>query len=322
MEGGVMLEFGMAGRDGVPRRGGPRPRRSTWVLSIGLAVSTLACDDDPGLGGGLLADGGSDAVMDGGSAPLSDAGGDAFTLDPGRPAAPPPNLPAPSKAPVEGGVIVAVSHDLLISVSRDSGTTWTTVLHQPGLPENQMLLIRSSYANGFYFATGWRFFRSSDAATFTELALPTKQWFGDVVFGGGTYLTGGGWGSFMTSTDGTVWKQGKLPGIEKSITSVAFGNGRFAMSLEDGTVYLSDEGTTWVVDQALTTTNLAFCEGAFRDGSACQRPDPAESLWQGHGYWYFARWPDTLMRSSDGKNFQPIATFPAGIRDLSFGGEP
>lgn len=297
---------------------GGRKVASYCVSALLCSALAAACDDA-----------GSDGVPDGGGpdatqvVPGSDAGAgsDAASLPPGRVTEPPANLPPPSKPPTQAGVIVAVSHDLLIAVSRDSGTTWTTVSHQPGLMENQMLLMRASFANGRYFATGWRFFSSADAATFSEVTLPTKQWFGDVVFGNGKYVSGGGWGSFVTSPDGVTWTVGKLPGTDQNVTSAAFGGGRFALSVADGTVYGSADGTTWVADGALKTTNLAYCNGAFQDGMQCQKPDPAASLWQGHGYWYFARWPDTLMRSTDGRNFQPIATFPAGIRDLAFGGE-
>lgn len=273
------------------------------VADAGVDDAGLPGSDALGAGGSL-----ADAMVAGG------AGGAQ-----GRPTDPPPNLPPPISPPSSAGVIVAVSHDLLISVSRDSGLTWTTLSHQPGLLENQMLLMRASYANGIYFATGWRFFSSADAATFTEVALPIKQWFGEVAYGNGQYVSGGGWGSYLTSTDGATWTNKKLPGIDINITSVAFGGGRFAMALQDGSVHTSEDAQTWAVDPVLRTTNVAYCDGGFKDGVACQQPDPAASLWQGHGYWFFSRWPDTLMRSSDGQTFTPVATFPAGIRDLTFG---
>lgn len=301
---------------GVDVKGGMAP---LYLGALLYGTLSIACDD--GGGGGVAdASGAVDATQvvpgtDGGAEDDSNSG------PPLRPTEPPADLPPPSKPPTQSGVIVAVSHDLLISVSRDSGTTWTQVSYQTGLPETQMLLLRASFTNGRYFATGWRFFSSADAVTFSEVSLPTSQWFGDVVFGNGKYVTAGGWGTFLTSTDGVTWTQGKLPGINENVTSVAFGGGRFALSLVDGTVYGSADGTTWVADATLKTRNLAYCGGAFKDGSECGKPDPAASVWQGHGYWYFARWPDTLMRSTDGRNFQPVATFPAGIRDLAFGDE-
>ncbi len=310
-------------------------RASNLVKSFGevLLVMSLvnACSDgkdavDSGTNTGSNDAGiNGDAGLAGGDATIpGDPFADAMAADGAggpRPTEPPRNLPPPVSPPSSAGVIVAVSHDLLISVSRDSGLTWTTLSHQPGLIENQMLLMRASYANGMYFATGWRFFSSADATSFTEVTLPIKQWFGEVAYGNGQYVSGGGWGSYLTSTDGVTWANKKLPGIDINITSVAFGGGRFAMALQDASVRISEDAQTWSIDPALQTTNVAYCDGAFKDGVACQQPDPAASLWQGHGYWFFSRWPDTLMRSSDGRTFTEVATFPAGIRDLGFGAQ-
>lgn len=221
---------------------------------------------------------------------------------------------------VNNGTVVAVSRELFIAVSRDSGATWTTVMHQPGLPEEQSLLVRASYVNGRYFAFGWRLFTSTDAVTFTELQAPIKEWYGEVVYGDGIFLTGGGFGQVITSTDGTTWTAAALiPGVPQTgIRSAAYGGGRFALADASGNVYVSaDKGATWAVEPGLQTVSVGFCEGAFKDGAACGKSNASVGIWDGHGYRFRQKWPEALERSEDGMTFVNVGIIAP--RDLVFG---
>lgn len=219
---------------------------------------------------------------------------------------------------VNDGIVVAVSKDLFIGVSRDSGATWQTIMHQPGLPEEQGLLVRASHVNGRYFAFGWRLFTSTDAVTFTELQPPVREWYGEVVYGNGIYLTAGGFGQVIRSGDGINWEAVTLlPGVPDGIRSAAFGDGRFALAADNGTVFVSaDQGATWAPDPALQTVNVAFCNGAFQDGTACGKSNASAGAWSGHGYSFRNKWPEALLRSGDGVTYEPVG-IPAP-RDLAF----
>ncbi len=222
---------------------------------------------------------------------------------------------------INNGTVVAVSRELFLAVSRDSGATWTVLMpQQPGLPEEQGLLIRASYVNGRYFAFGWKLFTSTDAVTFQELQAPIKEWYGEVVYGDGIYLTGGGFGQVITSVDGITWTPASLiPGVPQTgIRSAAFGGGKFALADASQNVYVSaDKGATWMMDPGLKTVNVGFCDGAFKDGIACGKSNATAGVWDGHGYRFRQNWPTALERSDDGMTFVNVGI--VAPRDLAFG---
>lgn len=224
---------------------------------------------------------------------------------------------------INNGIVVAVGKDLLIAVSRDSGATWEKKMEMPGLPEEQGLLVRASYINGRFFAFGWRLFTSTDTVTWQELQAPVREWYGEVAFGDGLYLTAGGYGATLRSADGLTWEAGGvIPNVSKAgVRSVAFGNGRFAAAADNGVFVTADQGATWTIEPGLQTINVAFCDGAFKDGDACKRNNPSAGAWAGHGYQFRTRFPEgILVRSGAAGKWDPVG-LPAP-RDLAFAPPP
>ena len=228
----------------------------------------------------------------------------------------------PAMVKIPNGTVVAVSRELYIAVSRDSGATWTTIQHEAGLPEREGLLVRASYIKetGRFFAFGWRMFSSTDAVTFAKLERPIDEWFGEVAYGNGIYLSGGGYGQVITSTDGITWKAAtQVPDVDiNGIRSAAFGNGKFALADMNQNVFVTaDNGATWTKDP-LRTVNVGFCDGAFKDGETCMKSNATKSIWIGHGYMFRAeRSSVNLERSGDGKVFQDLGLI-LPPRDLAF----
>ncbi len=229
---------------------------------------------------------------------------------------------APPK--VDNGVIVAVGPNLFIAVSRDSGANWEVKSQMAGLPEEESLMIRSSYVNGRYFAFGWKLFTSTDAVTFSPLEAPVKEWFGKVVYGEGIFLSAGGIGHVIESVDGLTWtKVTQIPDIPREgVRSAAYGGGRFAVAAQlapgNNVVYVSsDKGRTWAADPSLKTLNVGFCDNAFKNAIECGESDPPSGRWTGYGY-LFRNSPQTglLERSADGVNYTSVG-IPA-VRDLAF----
>jgi len=209
--------------------------------------------------------------------------------------------------------------------SIDAGKTWGDRAQLATGPDEPTLLRAVTYGAGVWVAVGVPVFTSRDGATWTPRDNPTKtqygtQWFGGVAYGNGRFVAAGGCGVTMWSADGgAAWTKGpelSVGNCMDHMRSVAFGAGQFAAAGDKKIVHVTPDGVKWTVLAGLSTSNVAFCDGAFKDASACTPPS-AQGVFLRSG----GGWPKgSIERSTNGKDWQhvyddtnPMAAFGFGL---------
>lgn len=216
---------------------------------------------------------------------------------------------------VLGPAIVAVGYAGLRVVSYDLGKTWE---HEQTLGtaavDDPTLLRTATFGAGLFVATGHRIFTSPDGATWTERTNPEAQWLGGAAYGVNRFVATGGSGYSLSSLDGTTWFASATLGTESS-RSLAFGNGEFMAHTDPGNWWSSPDGTLWTLRGGGHTEEIAFCDGSFRDASAC---GPAA------GFGVFVRsggWDSgVISRSTDGATWEDVTVgFVGDVTAFAFG---
>lgn len=211
--------------------------------------------------------------------------------------------------------IVAVGYAGLRVVSYDLAKTWEHKQTLSDAAADDPTLLRAvGYGAGTFVAVGHRIFTSEDGATWTEQANPEQQWLGGIAFGNDRFVATGGFGYSAWSEDGASWTVGGLLDSEPS-RSLVFGNGVFMSHTDPGNWWTSTDGAAWTVDSGGHAEEIAFCNGAFEDASAC---GPAF----GHGvYVRSGGWESgVIARSTDGTNWENVTVgFVGDVTGFAFG---
>lgn len=243
-------------------------------------------------------------------------------------AEPPPNPPdaaakdaksVPDASPSGTPVIVAVGDGEMRLVSTDLGKTWQLNNFVESTSDRDSHF-GVGYAGGLFFAMGWRVWRSSDAVTWSEVVLPSPQWFKSVAYGDGHFMMGGGYGTLAVSHDGETWTLVRGPNTE-AVDSVAYLDGRFAIGLRSEEVFVTtDRGRSWQRLSGLVTPFVVACDGSFRTRAECGWSSGTGWVQHsGHGVSIRFRWPTLLERSTDGMTFTDAFAAPVSTRGVAFG---
>jgi len=171
---------------------------------------------------------------------------------------------------------------------------------------------------------------------------PTGENFQAVTYGTGLFVAVGDVGTVFTSTNGSDWVRGTLPGwavspFLKTLFSITYGGGRFVAG-GDGTLFYSDDGETW--QQGIAPANgfssvygVAFRNGRFvgvtpdgprysDDGrtwalsawntSILGSPEGLTAILAGPDRFMAVGWWGWLYRSSDGINWAKVKSVGTG----------
>ncbi len=192
----------------------------------------------------------------------------------------------------DGSTYCAVGANGAVARSLD-GATWTNV--DTGLDPNRYWYWTSViHANGQFMAVGLSsaVITSTDCLTWTQrypadpLPIgPATSWLSDVTYGGGLYVAVGETYPapgdvvplILTSTDASTWtpRTPAAPPGRQSLTTVAYGNGRFvAFGYEavTNTTFLStsENGVNWTLEPSLmdpvwpeNANKVIYAEGQF-----------------------------------------------------------
>ena len=72
----------------------------------------------------------------------------------------------------------------------------------------------------------------------------------------GLFVTVGGTGTIVTSSDGTTWTE-RTSGTSRGLWGVTYGNGTFVTVGDNGTILTSSDGTTWT-ERTSGTSQLLY----------------------------------------------------------------
>lgn len=227
---------------------------------------------DGGAGGGGDMDAGSSG--DGGS-----GGGDAGGTDGGDDGATMPVIVASGR-----------SHSLALSI--DEGRTWCLTNHDSTYNEHDTphLLRNVSFSNGWFVSgSAEALFRSRNGYDWEDVTggegAVFENWIAEVRYGNGYWVATGGEGGAMRSIDMLSWDDvsDTLPGSAAS-RALAFGNGIFVTSRDDGNWWQSTDGIGWTV-HSQNDGRVYFDGATFRarddydcDGELCIRGE--SEIWR------------------------------------------
>lgn len=238
---------------------------------------------------------------------------------------------APDATPAHKPTIVAVGYGGLRILSRDLGLTWgERVAVENAQYGNETNLLRAvTYAAGLYVAVGQHIFTSPDGATWTERRNTMGNWLGGIRYGNGMFVGGGGCGWTIRSMDGLTWTRAANVTSQHCPSgahrrSAAFGNGQFALAGDDRVVHVSTDAARWTVLSGLGTSQVSFCDGAFRPSADC--PTSASTgarlaPGSGHGVHLRAR-GTSIERSLDGTTWRTVHRDTNTIQAFAFGFSP
>ncbi len=215
-------------------------------------------------------------------------------------------------------VVVGYAGRRLRSV--DLGRTWIDDqrLEAGNGADNQFLLRTVAFHNGVFVAAGWQIHTSPDGTVWTQRTNPVRQWVGDLGVGNNVVAGVGGVGDTWYSADGITWMTGtKLVGAGRS---VAFGNGMFMGRTDVGSWWRSTDGRSWTLDSGGHGQAIAFCDGAFKDVTACSGP-AGKSVVRGAGVWVRIR-GTRLERSDDGVTWTGRDVGPPSMQAIAYGLAP
>ncbi len=248
-------------------------------------------------GGAAL--GGSGGVVAGGGASAGGSGGSGL----------PAGLP----------VFVAVGYAGRRIRSIDLGLSWTDDQTLGGGGDDEFLLRAVGFGNGVFVALGYKILSSKDGKSWVAQQNPQNQWLGGVQFDGTRFVATGGYGYSAYSSDGQVWSVGgDIPNNEAS-RSLAFGDKQFVTATDPGNWYASSDGSSWALLSGGHATNqLAFCNGAFAEYSACSGAFSARGRASANGITLRLR-DGKLERATNGLEFSPVAGSPDALEDVAVG---
>jgi hypothetical protein len=139
---------------------------------------------------------------------------------------------------------------------------------------------------------------------------------GGVQWGNDRFVAAGGYGESWYSTDGQEWMAGGRRSNNSHVRSVAFGNGEFRAANDAGEWWRSENGESWeLMAGGGHDKYIGFCDGTFRDASACPPPF-------GNGvYIEGGDWDENVIRySDDGRNWQEVSvTYTGSLTGIAFG---
>lgn len=211
-----------------------------------------------------------------------------------------PDMPQPpdmatSRAPL----IVAAGYGGLIMRSEDEGMTWSQVRVDPWLQEkvdpmckdpaacdpndpaydpatcqpcarrcsggdDKCLLRDIIYAKGLFVAVGWKILTSPDGLTWTERTVANQQWCGGAAEGAGQLVCAGGCGNVYGAADGLSWAKLSNPTQGCGhIRSLAFGQGVFVATGDNGLAITSPDALSWTPIMQADLGKVIFRDGAF-----------------------------------------------------------
>ncbi len=137
--------------------------------------------------------------------------------------------------------------------------------------ETNQHLYGASYGNGLFVSVGGAgtIMISTDGIQWEVTPTPTTKTLNDVIYGNGRYVAVGESGNTLYSDDGKSWQ---LSQVEVTgINSVVYGNGVFVAVGDGGRVWTSSNGVAWTLQSTNVTNDLysvGFGDGQFIVGGA------------------------------------------------------
>jgi len=216
-------------------------------------------------------------------------------------------------------VFVAVGYAGRRVRSTDLGLTWTDDVSLGGGGDDQFLLRAVTFGKGLFVATGWKILTSPDgrSGTWTERTISGQQWLGGVQFGNNAFVATGGYGFSANSPDGISWSSAGSLNTQAS-RSLAFGAGKFVTATDAGNWWSSTDGESWTVMSGGHQTQVAYCNGTFKDESSCTGTFSARDRAVGGGVTVRAVNGD-LQRSTNDVNFTTVLSQGQAFEAVAFG---
>jgi hypothetical protein len=150
----------------------------------------------------------------------------------------------------EAPVLVFVGEGRRVATTADYGETWLVDSWDTLETHTNALQRGGCYGDAGFLAVGGSDIRSvwwsEDGVTWTADDIGSG-WNGDCAYGGGTYLTAGGFATLHASTDGDTWSTGGSPS-GGHLRATAWGEGRW-VSVGDDRLTMTEDGATFAVDR-------------------------------------------------------------------------
>jgi hypothetical protein len=121
---------------------------------------------------------------------------------------------------------------------------------------NQFLAVGYIAQSDFFFFTYYpKIMTSTDGVTWVSRGAPGSTFgLSDGIYGNGTFVTVGGSGAVLSSSDGSSW--GARYPVSLGLNSVAFAQGLFVVVGESGMITSSQDGFNWTSRQSANTRTL------------------------------------------------------------------
>ncbi|MEM9074028.1 MAG: hypothetical protein AAGE52_36385 [Myxococcota bacterium] len=230
-------------------------------------------------------------------------------------------------------VVVAYGWQGVRMVSIDEGQTWC----ETGLmvDDHDDLFRGGTFANGLFVGAHagqnnrGAIIVSADGYTWEALHRtnfegelpenPTRQWYGGVAFGNDTWVAAGGCGQIATSPDGRSWtQQERFVDSCLHIRSVAFGDGRFVVGLDDDTWWTSTDGIAWTLDREGAGSTVIW------NGSDFVGEVDGQRQWRGRGLCMYGQgWNDNARifrtESADCSGAVEVARPAHSVTTIAYG---
>lgn len=271
----------------------------------------------------------------------------------------------PQRAPL----ILAAGYGGLIMRSLDEGMSWTQVRVDPWLQEkadpmcqdpatcdpndpaydlaacqpcarrcsggdDKCLLRDIIYAKGLFVAVGWKILTSPDGLDWTERTVTNQQWCGGAAAGDDKLVCAGGCGHIYGAGADLSWA--KLANPTEGcghIRSLAFGNGTFVATGDNGLAISSADAITWAPIAQADLGKVIFRDGQFlalpsernashsyrsTNGVDWTRVEASFERFFARGV--YLRGGRQISRSIDGLDWSQVATdLPHSLQAFAFG---
>ncbi len=225
----------------------PPLRTSLFLATFPLVVGVSACSS----GGAGPGTGSGGATSSSSSASAGGAGGASDTSTTGATSTSSSGSGGAGGVEVEpAGTFVAVGDGGRRMRSTDDGITWTDDVSIAVTGGDDFSGLRTvAWGNGLFVAAGWRIMTSPDGVTWKDTPPDSfgQNWMGQMVYGQGSFVGLGGYGSRVTSPDAVTWTQHSIDtSASHAQGGVAFAKGKGFVSInDDGALSHSVDGATW-----------------------------------------------------------------------------